>query len=115
MLGRRRVSQLQPKKPSRSPKESSVLSPMTTRGGDTKQAGLDGWAFAWQFLDTSWRVALPIAGLSYLGIRLDRHFDTNPLYSLIGLFVSLFVAGALVYKQLKLVYPDFFKKGGENK
>lgn len=87
----------------------------TTKSGSKNQHSLDGWVIAMQFLDTSWRVALPIAGLSYIGIRLDDHYGTNPRFALIGLFLSLFIATALVYKQIKTAYPDFTKKTGGKK
>lgn len=80
----------------------------TTKGENNKQPDFDGWLIGMQLLDTSWRVALPILLLSYVGISLDRHFHTNPLYSLIGFFTSLVVASILVYKQVKATYPDFF-------
>ena len=87
----------------------------TTKSGTKNQPGLDGWVIAMQFLDTGWRVALPIAGLSYIGIRLDEHYGTNPRYALIGLFLSLFISTALVYKQITTAYPDFINKPGGKK
>lgn len=116
MLRRRGVSQLQPKKAARRPKESSILSPDTTSSGKNNgQPEVNGWAVAAQFLDTGWRVALPIIGLSYLGIRLDRHFGTRPLYAISGLFLSLGLASLLIYRQIKSAYPEFFKKNRGNK
>lgn len=69
-----------------------------------------GKMIALQLLDTGWRVALPILVLTYIGIKTDRQNGTTPLYSLIGFFLSLFMATVLVYKQIKSVYPDFFKE-----
>ena len=62
-----------------------------------------------QLMDTTWRVALPILLLSYIGIRLDRNYGSEPLYTLIGLFISLALAVVLVYKQIDALYPGFFK------
>lgn len=69
----------------------------------------DSRTVALQFLDTAWRVALPILVITYIGVKLDRQNDTMPLYSLIGFFLSLIMATILVYQQIKSVYPDFFK------
>ena len=74
-----------------------------------------GTVIALQLLDTSWRVTLPILGFTYLGIRLDRHNGTSPLYTLIGLFLSLALSTLLVYKQVKYLYPDFFKQMRDKK
>src|SRR3990172_7257846 len=69
-----------------------------------------GKMIALQFLDTGWRVSLPILVITYIGIRIDRQNSTMPLYSLIGFFFSLVIATILVYQQIKSVYPDFFKE-----
>lgn len=81
----------------------------TTPAESGKNASREGWFIALQLLDTTWRVALPILLLSYIGIQLDKHRNSTPLYTLIGFFVSLLVATTLVYKQIKALYPDFFK------
>jgi len=76
-----------------------------------------GKMIALQFLDTGWRVALPILVLTYAGIKIDKINRTMPLCSLISFFLSLIVATYLVYLQIKSVYPDFFRelknKGGK--
>lgn len=82
-----------------------------TKRKKVEAKSLDGKVVAFQLLDTGWRVALPILLLSYVGIRLDRHYDTKPLYTLIGFFLSLAVATLLVYRQISELYPDFFKSG----
>ncbi|MDB5164195.1 MAG: hypothetical protein JWS12_813 [Candidatus Saccharibacteria bacterium] len=83
----------------------------TTKGEKTPPSTWDGWVVALQLLDTTWRVALPILLLSYGGTRLDRHWHSTPLLSLIGFFVSLPLAVLLVYRQIKAAYPDAFKTG----
>jgi F0F1-type ATP synthase assembly protein I len=82
----------------------------TTSSKKEANLSIDGWSLAVQLMDTTWRVAVPILVLSYIGIHLDKHFHTNPLYSLIGLFLALALATFLVYIQIKLLYPDFFGK-----
>jgi F0F1-type ATP synthase assembly protein I len=83
----------------------------TTRAERKQNPAPDGRTIALQFIDTTWRVALPIILLCYIGIRLDRHYHSAPLYALIGLFVALAMAVILVYKQIKSAYPEFFKGG----
>ena len=86
-----------------------------TPTGDKKNAQplWDGKIIALQMMDTTWRVALPIILLTYGGVSLDKHLNTSPLYSLIGLFVSLAMATLLVYRQLAAAYPGFWKNGSK--
>jgi len=69
----------------------------------------EGWLIAVQLMDTTWRVALPILLLCYIGIQIDKHNATTPTFTLIGLFLSLILSTVLVYRQIKGLYPDFFK------
>lgn len=68
------------------------------------------WSIGLQLLDTSWRVALPILLLTYVGHKFDLGFGTNPLFITSGLFLSIVIACLLIYRQIKIAYPDFFKK-----
>lgn len=79
----------------------------TTKKTQVNKATNGGWPLAWQLAETTWRVALPIVLFCYGGVRLDRHFNTRPLWSLIGLFSSLFLATLLVYRQIRRAYPEF--------
>lgn len=74
---------------------------------------LSGLTLAVQLLDVTWRVALPIVGLTLLGNWLDRHLGIRPVLTLTGFIASIFVATLLVYLQVKAAYPDFFKKAGK--
>ena len=80
----------------------------TTPPKPKQQEPFDGWVVALQLLDTGLRVAIPILVLSFVGSKLDNHFQTKPLYTLIGFFLSLAISIVLVYKQIKSAYPDFF-------
>lgn len=95
-------------------KKAAAKEKTTTGEKNASVAPLDGRVFALQFLDTTWRVALPITLLCYIGIQLDKHYGTNPLWVLVGLFASLGLSTLLVYRQLKVAYPDLFKKDGGN-
>jgi F0F1-type ATP synthase assembly protein I len=82
----------------------------TTSDKNVNSDNLSGWTIAIQLMDTSWRVAVPILAFSYIGIQLDKHLHTRPLYSILGLFLALALATFLVYKQIKTLYPEFFKR-----
>lgn len=84
-----------------------------TKVGGGKNPDKLGWLMALQLLDTTWRVALPIILLTFIGAKLDKHYNTSPAFILTGLFLSLFIAIILVYRQIKVAYPDFF--GGKKK
>lgn len=81
-----------------------------TTKGSKSPSDFDGRLVALQLLDTTWRVALPILLLSWLGNKLDHHWNTKPTFTLIGFFLSLIMAVLLVYRQVKAAYPDFFKQ-----
>ncbi len=68
------------------------------------------WTLALQLLDTTWRVAIPIILFTFVGNKLDKGLGTGPLFILVGLFLSLAVASLLVYRQIQVAYPDFFKQ-----
>ncbi len=85
--------------PKTTPKESGILS------------NRQGWLIAFQLMDTTWRVAIPILLLCYIGIQIDKHNNSSPLFTLIGLFASLIISTLLVYRQIKSLYPEFFKGG----
>lgn len=73
----------------------------------------DGKTIAIQLMDTAWRVALPILLFTLVGIHFDKRWQTAPVLALTGLFISLATATLLVYRQIKQLYPEFFRKGGK--
>jgi len=64
--------------------------------------------------ETAWRVAAPFFIFSLGGIWLDSRFDTDPLYSVIGVFVALAAVTVVVYKYVNKNFPETFKRGGGN-
>ena len=83
----------------------------TTHNAKDPASDLSGWSISLQMLDTVWRVALPIVLFSLLGIWLDKHNQTKPWFTLLGIGLALSLATRLVYKQIDETYPDFFKNG----
>lgn len=61
--------------------------------------------------ETAWRVAVPFLLFSLGGIWADDKFDTEPLFSIIGVFVALASVAAIVYKYVNSHFPDTFKRG----
>ncbi|HJQ08708.1 MAG TPA: AtpZ/AtpI family protein [Candidatus Saccharimonadales bacterium] len=52
------------------------------------------------FLDTTWRIAVPVVALTLLGIFIDRRFDTAPGITLVMAVTGFVIAGLLVKRQL---------------
>jgi len=87
--------------------------PTLIEGG--KKSAFSGYVVAFQFLDTSWRVALPIIVLSLIGHKIDEQQNSGPLFLMIGFFVSLPILVFLIYRQLKGAYPDMFNSKQDKK
>jgi F0F1-type ATP synthase assembly protein I len=95
------------------PQMKKAAGKTTTKRGSASKPDISGTVIALQLLDTGWRVALPILLFTLLGVKFDKAMDTNPLFTIIGLFLAIGVAILLVYRQIQVAYPDFFKKGGQ--
>ena len=59
-----------------------------------------------QFLDTTWRMVVPVVSVALLGIFADRAFETKPWLTLLGLVVGFVIAGWLVKLQLDAVLKE---------
>lgn len=53
-------------------------------------------------------IGLPLWIFIYLGQRLDFHFHTRHIWSLIGIFVALFVSSLGIYRRI-LYYKSLLK------
>jgi hypothetical protein len=56
-----------------------------------------------QFLDTTWRIAVPVVLFAVLGIVGDRHFGTKPWLTLAGMVFGFVIAGILLKNQIAAV------------
>lgn len=56
---------------------------------------------ALDFLDTTWRIAVPVVIFAVLGIVADKQFGTKPWLTLLGMIVGFGFAGLLLKKQLQ--------------
>lgn len=58
---------------------------------------------ALDFLDTTWRIAVPVVLFAGIGIFIDKQAGTKPWLTLLGLVIGLGFAGLLLKKQLAAV------------
>lgn len=56
-----------------------------------------------QFLDTTWRIAVPVVLFAVGGIICDRHFGTKPWVTLAGMVLGFVIAGFLLKSQIAAV------------
>lgn len=55
------------------------------------------------FLDTSWRIAVPVVLLAVAGLFADRAVNTAPLLTIAGMILGFIAAALLVKKQIAQV------------
>jgi F0F1-type ATP synthase assembly protein I len=60
-------------------------------------------AFGMDFLDTAWRIAVPVIVFTVLGIVADRTFGTAPFITFPAVVVGFVFSGLLVKRQLKVL------------
>ncbi|HEY4479085.1 MAG TPA: AtpZ/AtpI family protein [Candidatus Paceibacterota bacterium] len=75
-----------------------IGTPKTNEQGKDKYKELKLVNFA---LELGFTIAIPIVLLALLGRLLDRWWGTSPWLLLIGIFVSMIVSIALIYKKTK--------------
>ena len=56
-----------------------------------------------QFLDTTWRIAVPVTVLAVAGLVADRHFGSKPACTIIGAAAGFVIAGWLIRRQLDAI------------
>lgn len=53
-------------------------------------------------------IGAPLWILIYLGQRLDSHFNTGYMWTLVGIFTALFVSGLVIYRRI-IYYKSLLK------
>lgn len=53
--------------------------------------------------DTTWRMFIPIIGLTIGGVVLDVNLETKPWFTVAGIILGTVIAGLLVHRQIKRV------------
>ncbi len=79
--------------------KKAAAQPTTKPASGNDHFGLGSLAL--DFLDTTWRIAVPVVIFAVLGIVADRHFGTKPWLTLLGMVVGFGFAGLLLKKQLQ--------------
>lgn len=60
-------------------------------------------------LNVGWRVAMPFLVFVFGGIFLDSELETSPLYTMIGLVISVVLISRIVYLYVEKYFPGTFK------
>jgi F0F1-type ATP synthase assembly protein I len=85
----------------------------TTNNADDDAFGIT--TIALDFLDTTWRIAVPVVLFAGIGIFVDIKVHTKPWLTLLGVIIGFVFAGLLLKQQLSAVSnrnktPDTAKK-----
>jgi F0F1-type ATP synthase assembly protein I len=64
---------------------------------------------ALDFLDTTWRIAIPVIVFAGGGLLADKQLESAPWLTLLGMVIGFLFAGLLIRKQL----ADVARKDGE--
>lgn len=75
----------------------------TTHTVDGSKDSISDLKIVQSFADTTWRIAVPVIGMTMLGIYVDTHYGTKPWLTLTGTVVGFVLAGLLVKRQIKAV------------
>ena len=75
----------------------------TTQTVDDSKDSISDLRIVQSFADTTWRIAVPVVGMTMLGIYVDTHYGTKPWLTLTGTVIGFVLAGLLVKRQIKAV------------
>ncbi len=56
-------------------------------------------------MNMSWQLVIVVLVPLYIGSRLDTHFNTSPLWTLVGLLLALICVALIVWRQFQLFTP----------
>jgi len=88
--------------------KQAAASTTTKPSPNAPQLGVGAVALA--FLDTTWRIATPVVGMTILGIWADRSWGTKPWLTLLSVVIGFGMAVLLVKSQLAAVAQAEAKK-----
>ncbi len=60
-----------------------------------------------------WRLAVTVLLPIYVGVQLDKRFDSAPSLSLAAFFIAIFAAGLLIYKTYQEMTADMLEQDGQ--
>lgn len=80
-------------------KAAAITTTQNTSGNDALTLG----RLTLDFLDTAWRIAVPVALLAVAGIFADKALNSAPWLTLLGMVLGFVAAGLLIKKQIAAV------------
>ncbi len=80
--------------------------PVENEASSDKLENLKQLHIARELADVTWRLGVPVIGLSLLGIVADKSWGTKPWLTLLGTAIGFVVAGKLVSLQLARVNSE---------
>ena len=75
---------------------------------------MDRWALAARFIGIGWYIGISIVGGILLGIWLDNKLNTTLIFTLVGLFLGLAVAGLGTYHMVSPLLKEQDKGKGDD-
>jgi len=75
----------------------------STTKASSEPAPVSMGTIALDLLNTAWRIAVPVLIFSVAGIFADKHWNTAPWITLLGLIVGFVFAGLLIKQQISSV------------
>jgi F0F1-type ATP synthase assembly protein I len=81
----------------------SAANNSTTQSVDDSKDPFRDLKIVQSFADTTCRIAVPVVGLTMMGIYVDTHYGTKPWMTLVGTVVGFALAAMLVKRQISAV------------
>lgn len=77
--------------------------PSTTPADNAEKDPIRDLKIIQSFADTTWRIAVPVVGLTLIGIYVDKHAGSKPWLTLLGSIMGFVIAGILVKRQINAI------------
>jgi F0F1-type ATP synthase assembly protein I len=77
--------------------------PSTTPAANDAKDSISDLKIIQSFADTTWRIAVPVIGLTLIGIYIDKNHGTKPWLTLLGSVIGFIIAALLVKRQIRAV------------
>lgn len=95
------------------PRKPAIATPTSDKGSQTPPKN-PKQEFLVAAANMSWQLAIVVLVPILLGFRVDKHFDTLPLWTAIGFLLAMAGMGVVVWRQLQLYSPKITQADIEN-